>query len=156
MSHRIAAVFASLLLTGCAVPPPVSSDAQAGGPASPAADPTPTPAVCATREELALHWGQTVILAGIYRKQQSLKRMPRPGEEPELLFLGYVSLELADGTQVALGRTPRPSEEIEAFTDRVVRVRGRLDPDPDAGSREARPEPEPTLLEPSELELSGS
>jgi hypothetical protein len=156
MRAGVAPVLASLLLTGCGLSSPAAPDARADGPAGQATDSPQPPAVCATRDDLAAHWGQTVVLAGTYRKQESLKRMPRPGEEPELVFLGYVSLELSDGTRVALGRTPRPADEIEAFADREVRVRGRLDPDPDAGSPEVRPAPVPTLMDPAEVALAGS
>lgn len=110
--------------------------------------------------------GQRVRLLGVYLPVPTLKKMPRPGQPREEVYLGEVVIQL-EGQAIAydptapestparinLGKTFRSSEEIARFRGQRVVVEGQLVldhaqvPSPDAAS----PKPAPTLLDPGGL-----
>ena len=95
--------------------------------------------------------GQSVTLEGIYRKRMSLKGMPRPGREPEYVFLGYIEIELegeGDLATIRLGTEPRSETEIADFTDKKVKVEGTLQLSPPTDPSVASTMPAPTLIDP--------
>ena len=102
--------------------------------------------------------GQQVELQGTYLKRMSTKGMRRPGRPPpEMVFLGYVQIELqGEGPtrRIQLGSEPRPDEEIAAFADKTVRIKGLLlvAPEPPEGAHATMPKP--TLTEPQPPELA--
>jgi hypothetical protein len=108
----------------------------------------PEPAV-SSLQHLAPRDGQRVVVEGIYTKRMSQKKM----NDPKLYFFGFVDLEL-DGGRVQLSTLRRPEEEVEAFAGKRVRVEGTVVMDRGAGSEYARPDPTPTLLEPSTVTLA--
>ncbi len=101
--------------------------------------------------------GQEITLVGTYAKRMSLKGMPRPGRPSEKVFLGYVQILLegeGDTARIQLGTEPRPEQEIEAFADKRVRVRGRMVVQPTGDSMHASTKPRPTLMDPGQPKLA--
>jgi hypothetical protein len=112
--------------------------------------------------------GRRVCLVGTYLPVPSLKKMPRPGREPEWVSLGQVVIEIegracdwdpavaaGEPARISLGQSPRPEEEIRLFTGRRVSVSGllRLHPPPTRSTPGAFPKPSPMLLEPASPSL---
>lgn len=143
------------LLAGCGSSQgvsPAEPSNEPPGPANQASPPeNPDPSLCTRLADAGALNGHRVRLHGIYRKQMSLKKMPRPGRPPEMLFLGYAGIEVADGGIVGLGEAPRDAEEIERFLDKAVEVVGILDLNPVQAGDFARPAPKPVLREPTNL-----
>jgi hypothetical protein len=103
---------------------------------------------CESAADLPRLEGRRVRLTGLYRPVATLKKMPRPGQPREEVFLGEVVIELAD-TRVALAGL-RPEAEIARCRDQRVTVEGLLALQPEGDPEAARQRPVPTLLDPSE------
>lgn len=110
--------------------------------------------LCKSGADLARLDGQRVRVVGIYRREL----IARKQGEPATLFLGHVAIELAGRTtdydpqrwdepaSVSLGTAPRPSEEVQRFSDQQVAVEGRLVLNPPPDDPEAASERLPPTL----------
>ena len=102
------------------------------------------PRRCRNGKDMAHSDGKKVRLIGVYRKSLTSRKM-----RGQKTFHGYVEIELegqaSDYSSTAGPGKPvvqllgkRPTEEVDRFTDKRVRVDGVLDLDPYKKAREAK------------------